>query len=199
MTQVEPYAFRVDSLLRELRVLLIKETGNSVSNRLTPKTLVAVTSTYLFHSRSTRSLAAFAPADTPEEAVEAVARIGAPALMKTRREGYDGKGQRWVEHAADAARIFAELGSVPVIVEAPAEFVRELSVIAARGSLRRYVISSGKNARCVSGIACTSLGSESTAERGTRARSNVRRARASHVSAGLGHGCCSCTAASGLF
>ena len=64
MTQVEPYAFRVDSLLRELRVLLIKETGNSVSNRLTPKTLVAVTSTYLFHSRSTRSLAAFAPADT---------------------------------------------------------------------------------------------------------------------------------------
>lgn len=76
---------------------------------------------------------AFAPADTPAEAVEAVQRIGAPALMKTRREGYDGKGQRWVEHAADAARVFAELGGRPVIVEAPAEFVRELSVIAARG------------------------------------------------------------------
>jgi 5-(carboxyamino)imidazole ribonucleotide synthase len=76
---------------------------------------------------------AFAPADTPEEAAEAVARLGAPVLMKTRREGYDGKGQRWVEHAADAARIFAELGGRPVIVEAPAEFVRELSVIAARG------------------------------------------------------------------
>jgi 5-(carboxyamino)imidazole ribonucleotide synthase len=76
---------------------------------------------------------AFAPADTPEAATEAVHRIGAPSLMKTRREGYDGKGQRWVEHAADAARIFAELGGVPVIVEAPADFVRELSVIAARG------------------------------------------------------------------
>jgi phosphoribosylaminoimidazole carboxylase, PurK protein len=76
---------------------------------------------------------AFAPADTPEGAVEAVARLGAPVLMKTRREGYDGKGQRWVEHAADAARVFAELGGVPVIVEAPADFVRELSVIAARG------------------------------------------------------------------
>ncbi|HEY8615533.1 5-(carboxyamino)imidazole ribonucleotide synthase [Phenylobacterium sp.] len=76
---------------------------------------------------------AFAAADNPTAAVEAVERIGAPALMKTRREGYDGKGQRWVEHAADAARIFAELGSVPVIVEAPADFVRELSVIAARG------------------------------------------------------------------
>jgi 5-(carboxyamino)imidazole ribonucleotide synthase len=76
---------------------------------------------------------AFAPANTPEEAVAAVVAIGAPALMKTRREGYDGKGQRWVEHAADAAAAFAVLGGVPVIVEAAADFVRELSIIAARG------------------------------------------------------------------
>lgn len=76
---------------------------------------------------------AFAPASTPNEAVAAVTRLGAPALMKTRREGYDGKGQRWVEHAADAAAAFAALGGVPVIVEAAADFVRELSVIAARG------------------------------------------------------------------
>lgn len=76
---------------------------------------------------------AFAAADSPEAAIEAVAQVGAPALMKTRREGYDGKGQRWVEHAHQAARVFAELGSVPVILEAPADFVRELSVIAARG------------------------------------------------------------------
>ena len=76
---------------------------------------------------------AFQAAATPEEAVAAAQAMGAPVLMKTRREGYDGKGQRWVEHAADAARIFAELGSVPVILEAPADFVRELSIIAARG------------------------------------------------------------------
>jgi 5-(carboxyamino)imidazole ribonucleotide synthase len=76
---------------------------------------------------------AFASADTPEEAVAAVAEMGAPVLMKTRREGYDGKGQRWVEHAPDAAAAFAELGGVPVILEAPADFVRELSIIAARG------------------------------------------------------------------
>jgi 5-(carboxyamino)imidazole ribonucleotide synthase len=75
----------------------------------------------------------FAPADDPEAAREAVARVGAPALMKTRREGYDGKGQVWVEHAADAARAFASLGGAPVIVEARADFVRELSIIAARG------------------------------------------------------------------
>jgi 5-(carboxyamino)imidazole ribonucleotide synthase len=75
---------------------------------------------------------AFAAAEDAESAAAAVARIGAPALMKTRREGYDGKGQRWVEHAADAARIFQDLGERPVILEAPAAFVRELSVIAAR-------------------------------------------------------------------
>jgi 5-(carboxyamino)imidazole ribonucleotide synthase len=76
---------------------------------------------------------AFAEASSPQAAVDAMAKIGAPALMKTRREGYDGKGQKWVEHAADAAAVFEALGGVPVILEAPADFVRELSVIAARG------------------------------------------------------------------
>ena len=77
---------------------------------------------------------AFAAASTAAEAAAAVAQIGVPALMKTRREGYDGKGQRWVEHVADAAQAFDALGGLPVIVEAAAEFVRELSVIAARGA-----------------------------------------------------------------
>lgn len=76
---------------------------------------------------------AFADADTAEAAQAAAAAMGAPLLMKTRREGYDGKGQRWVEHAADAGAVFEALGGVPVILEAPADFVRELSVIAARG------------------------------------------------------------------
>ena len=76
---------------------------------------------------------AFAAASTAEEAASAVARIGAPALMKTCREGYDGKGQRWVEHTTDAGAAFEALGGVPVIVEAACDFVRELSVIAARG------------------------------------------------------------------
>jgi len=76
---------------------------------------------------------AFAEAGAPAEAAAAAAQIGAPCLMKTRREGYDGKGQRWVEHAGDAEAVFQALGGRPVIVEAPADFVRELSVIAARG------------------------------------------------------------------
>ena len=76
---------------------------------------------------------AFALAATPEEAAKAVAKIGVPCLMKTRREGYDGKGQRWVEQVGDAEAVFQALGGRPVIVEARADFVRELSVIAARG------------------------------------------------------------------
>ena len=87
----------------------------------------------LFLNAHGAATVAFEAADTPHGAVAAVEKIGAPVLMKTRREGYDGKGQRWVEYAADAASAFAELGSVPVIVEAAADFVRELSVIAARG------------------------------------------------------------------
>lgn len=76
---------------------------------------------------------AFAAADTAQAALAAAVAMGAPLLMKTRREGYDGKGQKWVEHAADAAQVFEALGGVPVILEAPADFVRELSIIAARG------------------------------------------------------------------
>jgi 5-(carboxyamino)imidazole ribonucleotide synthase len=76
---------------------------------------------------------AFSSADSAEEAASIVAVMGAPLLMKTRREGYDGKGQRWVESAGEAKFAFTALGGVPVILEAPAAFVRELSIIAARG------------------------------------------------------------------
>jgi 5-(carboxyamino)imidazole ribonucleotide synthase len=54
-------------------------------------------------------------------------------LIKTRRDGYDGKGQAWASSPEAAAEVFLSLGGRPVIVEAPAPFRRELSVIAARG------------------------------------------------------------------
>ena len=75
----------------------------------------------------------FAAVDNADQALAAMLTLGAPALMKTRRDGYDGKGQRWVEHAAQAGDVFAALGGKPVIIEAPAAFTRELSIIAARG------------------------------------------------------------------
>ena len=76
---------------------------------------------------------AFAAAADIASLTRAIGTLGAPCLIKTRREGYDGKGQTWVEQASDAEAAFARVGSGPVIVEAPAAFRRELSVIAARG------------------------------------------------------------------
>lgn len=77
----------------------------------------------------------FAAADDAGAVKTAAAELGAPVLLKTRRDGYDGKGQAWVEHATDtaAAEAFAAIGGKPAIVEGRADFVRELSVIAARG------------------------------------------------------------------
>lgn len=62
----------------------------------------------------------------------ALLTLGAPALLKTRREGYDGKGQTWVTDLADASAAFARIGAAPAILEARAEFVREVSIIATR-------------------------------------------------------------------
>ena len=76
---------------------------------------------------------AFAAADSPEAVARAAAHLGGRVLIKTRRDGYDGKGQAWANSPEAAAEVFLSLGGRPVIVEAPAPFRRELSVIAARG------------------------------------------------------------------
>lgn len=75
----------------------------------------------------------FAPVHSAADIAAALPRLGSRALLKTRREGYDGKGQTWVQGADDAQAAFARIGEAPAILEAAAPFVRELSVIAARG------------------------------------------------------------------
>ncbi len=69
----------------------------------------------------------------PGDIVSGLSRMGGRGLLKTRREGYDGKGQTWVEGASDADAAFQRIGAKPAILEARVPFVRELSVIAARG------------------------------------------------------------------
>ncbi len=63
----------------------------------------------------------------------AVAQIGRPAILKTRRFGYDGKGQVLVREGADLAVTFRALGAVPALLEAVVPFSKEISVVAARG------------------------------------------------------------------
>ncbi len=76
---------------------------------------------------------AFAAVTTLDDLTNAIGTLGLPALLKTRREGYDGKGQVWIRNAADAEAAFDAIGRRPAVLEAAAVFQRELSVIAARG------------------------------------------------------------------
>ncbi|MGY3618487.1 5-(carboxyamino)imidazole ribonucleotide synthase [Bradyrhizobium sp. USDA 10063] len=64
----------------------------------------------------------------------AIARIGLPAVIKTRRFGYDGKGQAMVREGDDIDQVWEELGTKSAILEAFVPFEREISVIAARSS-----------------------------------------------------------------
>ena len=73
------------------------------------------------------------PVDSLDDLKAGLERLGTPAVLKTRREGYDGKGQVWIKSAKTAAAAWAAIGERPAVLEAKADFVRELSVIAARG------------------------------------------------------------------
>jgi len=75
----------------------------------------------------------FAAVDSLDDLLAGLERLGTPALLKTRRDGYDGKGQVWVRSAREAADAWHAIGERPAILEAKAAFTRELSIIAARG------------------------------------------------------------------
>ena len=75
----------------------------------------------------------FADIQSQADLDAAVASIGLPAVLKTRTLGYDGKGQKLLRKPADVAGAFAELGSVPCILEGFVPFTGEVSLIAVRG------------------------------------------------------------------
>lgn len=74
----------------------------------------------------------FAAVASQAELDAALAEIGAPAILKTRRLGYDGRGQIRINAPADAAGAFDKLGA-PGVLEGFCAFEREVSIIAARG------------------------------------------------------------------
>ncbi len=84
---------------------------------------------------------AFAAVDDEDGLRAATAAIGFPCVLKTRRLGYDGKGQSILRSAVDVATAWAALGGVPLILEAFVPFDSEVSVIAVRsrsGEFRHY-------------------------------------------------------------
>jgi 5-(carboxyamino)imidazole ribonucleotide synthase len=85
--------------------------------------------------------APYAPVNSFADLEKAVQALGLPAVLKTRRLGYDGKGQVVLRAPADVPRAWRVLGGVPLVLEAFIAFDRELSQLAVRardGSLVLY-------------------------------------------------------------
>jgi 5-(carboxyamino)imidazole ribonucleotide synthase len=100
------------------------------------KTL-GVTQDRLFEKRFVNSLglktAPFANVETAADSRSAIAGIGTPCILKTRRLGYDGKGQAKVRGVEDALQAFDRFHAAPSILEGFVDFAFEASVVAARG------------------------------------------------------------------
>lgn len=77
--------------------------------------------------------APFATVDTLDDLTSAIASVGTPAILKTRRFGYDGKGQARIMAPADAAQAHADMAGAPSLLEGFVNFSHEVSVVAARG------------------------------------------------------------------
>ncbi|MHA3916197.1 5-(carboxyamino)imidazole ribonucleotide synthase [Halovulum sp. GXIMD14793] len=77
--------------------------------------------------------APFAKVDCERDLVEVLTQIGTPAILKTRRFGYDGKGQVRIMPDTDAASAWQAIGEAPSVLEGFVDFSREVSVIGARG------------------------------------------------------------------
>jgi len=78
-------------------------------------------------------VAPYAAIDSLDQLDAALARIKPPAILKTRRLGYDGKGQVMIRDRAEAEAAWQAIGQVPAVLEGLVLFEREVSVIAVRG------------------------------------------------------------------
>ena len=72
--------------------------------------------------------------DADADAEAAVGNLGLPFVVKTRRLGYDGKGQAWVRDPDGARRVTTQLDHQPAVAEAGIDFAAEFSVVIARGA-----------------------------------------------------------------
>ena len=76
----------------------------------------------------------FRAVDSLPDLQDAVASIGLPCVLKTRRLGYDGRGQRYLRKQSDLKPAWDALGGVPLILEGYVDFDREVSIIGARST-----------------------------------------------------------------
>ena len=79
------------------------------------------------------TVAPYAAVNGKQDLDAAIERIGAPAILKTTRLGYDGKGQARIDHPRDADAALAAMNGAAAVLEGFVDFSHEVSVIAARG------------------------------------------------------------------
>jgi 5-(carboxyamino)imidazole ribonucleotide synthase len=79
-------------------------------------------------------VAPYRAVETLADLEAALLALGTPAVLKTTRLGYDGKGQRVIRTPDQAAAAFAELAPKPLVLEAFVPFDKEISVVLARGA-----------------------------------------------------------------
>ena len=87
-----------------------------------------------FIEESGARVAAWREVGTEAELDAAVAALGVPLVLKSRRLGYDGKGQAWVRDPTAARAAWASIGDAPAVAEAAVAFDTEFSVLIARGA-----------------------------------------------------------------
>lgn len=79
-------------------------------------------------------VAPYRKVETLADLEAAIDALGLPAVLKTTRLGYDGKGQRVLRERGDAAAAFVELSPKPLVLEAFVPFDKEISVVVARNT-----------------------------------------------------------------
>lgn len=98
---------------------------NIAQDRLREKTFI--------QDKAKVSVALFEAVNSVHELKRATKKLGLPAVLKTRRFGYDGKGQVIIKSEAEIETAWAAMNDAPAILEQFIPFKREVSVIAARG------------------------------------------------------------------
>jgi len=107
----------------------------------------------------------FLPVDSLEGLTAAVAKLGRPSVLKTRRFGYDGKGQAMIKPGTNLADAWSAIGQLPAILEQFIPFEREVSVVAARnatGAIVTYDVAENRHSHHI--LAETTLPAQISAE-----------------------------------
>ena len=93
---------------------------------------------------------AYAVVESEGDMERALGRVKLPALLKTARLGYDGRGQARIDAPADLARVFADWKGVPCVLEELLALEREVSVVLARaadGATAVFPVADNRHAR----------------------------------------------------